>query len=144
MTNRKQVLKQTVCMMAIVLSAAWYLIGCPGVAAADGPRYYEQVKPGQPKVIECDVAVYGGTPAGVTAAIQAAREGKKAVLLSFNRHVGGMTSGGLTATDLGRVDSIGGLAWSSTTASAKLATIARHRRNSCSEPCWMRRGSTSF
>ncbi|WP_164103883.1 FAD-dependent oxidoreductase [Candidatus Laterigemmans baculatus] len=110
MTNRKQVLKQTVCMMAIVLSAAWYLIGCPGVAAADGPRYYEPVKPGQPKVIECDVAVYGGTPAGVTAAIQAAREGKKAVLLSFNRHVGGMTSGGLTATDLGRVDSIGGLA----------------------------------
>ena len=52
--------------------------------------------------IECDVAVYGGTPAGVTAAIQAARAGKKAVLLSFNQHVGGMTSGGLTATDLGK------------------------------------------
>ena len=36
--------------------------------------------------------------------------GKKVVLLSFNRHVGGMTSGGLTATDLGRKESIGGLA----------------------------------
>jgi hypothetical protein len=36
--------------------------------------------------------------------------GKKAVLLSFNQHVGGMTSGGLTATDVGKKDSIGGLA----------------------------------
>jgi len=74
------------------------------------PCYYQQVKPGDPRLIECDVAVYGGTPAGVTAAIQAARAGKKTVLLSFNQHVGGMTSGGLTATDLGRKESIGGLA----------------------------------
>jgi len=35
--------------------------------------------------------------------------GRKAVLLSFNRHVGGMTSGGLTATDVGNRASIGGL-----------------------------------
>jgi len=73
-------------------------------------RYYRQAEPGKPKVIEYDVAVYGGTPAGVTAAIQAARMGKKAVLISFNRHVGGMTSGGLTATDVGNKESIGGLA----------------------------------
>ena len=80
------------------------------MTTVDEPRYYEQVEPGQSKLIECDVAVYGGTPAGVTAAIQAAREGKTTVLLSFNRHVGGMTSGGLTATDLGSQNSIGGLA----------------------------------
>lgn len=72
--------------------------------------YYRQVEPGNPKVIEYDVAVYGGTPAGVTAAIQAARMGKKVVLLSFNQHVGGMTSGGLTATDVGNKESIGGIA----------------------------------
>jgi len=65
------------------------------------PRYYEKVERGEPKQLEFDVAVYGGTPAGVTAAIQSARMGKRAVLLSFNRHVGGMTSGGLTATDVG-------------------------------------------
>jgi hypothetical protein len=59
---------------------------------------------------DCEVAVYGGTPAGVTAAIEAARMGRKTLLLSFNRHVGGMTSGGLTASDLGRKESIGGLA----------------------------------
>ncbi|WP_417847165.1 FAD-dependent oxidoreductase [Thalassoglobus sp.] len=102
--------KQAAWVLAVLASTALHMVATTPVNAADGPHYYEQVKPGQPKLIECDVAVYGGTPAGVTAAIQAAREGKRAVLLSFNRHVGGMTSGGLTATDLGRKDSIGGLA----------------------------------
>lgn len=73
-------------------------------------HYYIEAEPGSPRLIECDVAVYGGTPAGVTAAIQAARMGKKVVLLSFNRHVGGMTSGGLTSTDVGKRETIGGLA----------------------------------
>jgi hypothetical protein len=73
------------------------------------PLYYRQVKQGNPKVIEYDVVVYGGTPAGVTAAIQAARMGKRTVLLSFNKHVGGMTSGGLTAIDWGKKESVGGL-----------------------------------
>lgn len=73
-------------------------------------QYYRQVEPGKAKMIEYDVVVYGGTPAGVTAAIQAARMGKKAVLLSFNKHVGGLTSGGLTATDIGNRESVGGLA----------------------------------
>jgi len=110
MNNRKQVLKRVVWLIAIVVSAASHLAWGIRVTTAGEPRYYEQVEPGPSKFIECDVAVYGGTPAGVTAAIQAAREGKKAVLLSFNRHVGGMTSGGLTATDLGSQNSIGGLA----------------------------------
>ncbi len=74
------------------------------------PSYYQKAEPGAPRTSDCDIAVYGGTPAGVTAAIQAARAGKRAVLLSLNQHVGGMTSGGLTATDLGRKESIGGLA----------------------------------
>ena len=79
-------------------------------ADVPGPHYYRPVLSGQESLVKCDIAVYGGTPAGVTAAIQATREGKKAVLVSFNRHVGGMTSGGLTATDVGNKDSIGGLA----------------------------------
>lgn len=84
------------------------------VSAADirarGLHYYRHQQPGKPAVITCDVAVYGGTPGGVTAAIQAARMGRKTLLLSFDRHVGGMTSGGLTATDIGKQSSIGGLA----------------------------------
>lgn len=57
-----------------------------------------------------DVVVYGGTPAGVTASIQAAKEGKRVVLLSFNQFVGGLSSGGLSATDVGNKKAIGGLA----------------------------------
>ncbi|MFG0262210.1 MAG: FAD-dependent oxidoreductase [Novipirellula sp. JB048] len=97
-------------LIAVVVSAAWPAVDCHNVSMAGEPRYYAPPTPGPATSIQCDVAVYGGTPAGVTAAIQAAREGKSAVLLSFNRHVGGMTSGGLTATDLGRKDSIGGIA----------------------------------
>lgn len=48
---------------------------------------------------EADIIVYGGTSGGVVAAVQAAREGKSVILVVFGRHVGGMTSGGLTWTD---------------------------------------------
>ena len=82
----------------------------PDTPVSNRPYYYRPTVPGKPKSIECDVAVYGGTPAGVTAAIQVARMGHKAMLISFDRHVGGMTSGGLTATDVGKKESIGGLA----------------------------------
>jgi len=76
----------------------------------NAPHYYRQVEPGKPKLIMCDVAIYGGMPAGVTAAIQAARMGRKVVLLSFDQQVGGLMSGGLTSSDLGNKKSIGGLA----------------------------------
>jgi hypothetical protein len=88
------------------------------------PVYYRQVEQAQPKTFEFDVAVYGGTPGGVTTAIQAARMGKKTVLLSFNRHVGGMTSGGLTATDVGNKESIGGLAWEFYTRMGKISQFS--------------------
>lgn len=57
-----------------------------------------------------DVVVYGGTAGGVTAAVSAAREGAKVVLIEPGSHLGGMTSGGLGATDIGKAESIGGLA----------------------------------
>jgi len=75
-----------------------------------GLHYYRPVTAEKPATLEYDIAIYGGTPAGVTAAIQAAKSGQKVILISHNRHVGGMTSGGLTATDLGEKSSIGGLA----------------------------------
>jgi hypothetical protein len=77
---------------------------------ADQVRYQPAVEELEPRTLECDVAVYGGTPAGVTAAVQAARDGKSVIFISFNGFVGGMTSGGLTATDLGQKESIGGMA----------------------------------
>jgi hypothetical protein len=59
--------------------------------------------------IETDVAVYAATAGGVAAAVQATRMGKRAVLLEPGRHVGGLTSGGLGATDVGNGRAIGGL-----------------------------------
>ncbi len=60
--------------------------------------------------IETDVCVYGGTSGGVVAAVQSARMGVRVVLLEPGRHLGGMTSGGLSAVDIGDPRSIGGIA----------------------------------
>ena len=62
------------------------------------------------EVVEADICVYGGTAAGVAAAVQAAKMGKRAVITEFGKHLGGMTSGGLGATDIGNKAAIGGLA----------------------------------
>ncbi|MEO2047417.1 MAG: FAD-dependent oxidoreductase [Pirellulales bacterium] len=56
-----------------------------------------------------DIVVYGGTSAGVTAAIQAKRMGRSVVLIEPGQHLGGLTSGGLGATDIGNKRVIGGL-----------------------------------
>lgn len=55
------------------------------------------------------VVVYGGTSAGITAAILAARRGHSVILIEPSRHLGGMTTGGLGMTDHGRAQTVGGL-----------------------------------
>jgi hypothetical protein len=57
-----------------------------------------------------DLVVYGGTSSGVMAAYSAAREGLHVVLLEPGGHLGGMVTGGLSATDLGHYTIIGGYA----------------------------------
>lgn len=57
-----------------------------------------------------DVVIYGGSSAGVVAAVQVRRMGKTACLIEPGRHLGGLTSGGLGATDIGNKQAIGGLA----------------------------------
>lgn len=59
---------------------------------------------------EYDIVVYGATAGGVTAAVAAAREGVRVLLVEPGRHVGGMVSGGLGWTDRGGNPVIGGLA----------------------------------
>lgn len=56
-----------------------------------------------------DIAVYGGTSGGVIAAITAAQSGKSVVLVSPTKRLGGLSSGGLGWTDVGRVSILGGL-----------------------------------
>src|SRR5213083_2741735 len=57
-----------------------------------------------------EVIVYGGTPAGIMAAIAAARHGHTVALVDLNNHVGGVVSGGLVSTDIGDRKTVGGLA----------------------------------
>jgi lysophospholipase L1-like esterase len=75
-------------------------IACGFARAAESPDV---------KLASYDVVVYGGTSGGVTAAVEAASEGRTVVLLEPGKHLGGLTSGGLGATDIGKADSIGGM-----------------------------------
>jgi len=96
-------------MLALVLIGH---AGVPATTALAQPTtpnpglkyYYDFDSNNAPPVVNqtYDIVVYGGTSAGVTAAVQAARMGKSVALVEFGREVGGMTSGGLVHTD--RVD----------------------------------------
>jgi len=74
------------------LLAATLFVACPEQAAE-----------------EYDIVIYGGTAGGVSAAVQSARLGKSVVLIEPGKHIGGMTSGGLGATDIGNKAAIGGI-----------------------------------
>src|SRR5687767_13037448 len=65
-----------------------------------------------PKLLSADqydVVVYGGTSAAVIAAVQAKKMGKSVVVVSPDKHLGGLSSGGLGFTDTGNKAVIGGL-----------------------------------
>jgi hypothetical protein len=62
------------------------------------------------EIIQTDLCIYGGTSGGVVAAVQAARMGRNVVIAEPGMHLGGMTSGGLSAVDIGDPRSIGGIA----------------------------------
>lgn len=58
---------------------------------------------------EYDVVVYGGTSAAVIAAVQVKKMGKSAIVVCPEKHLGGLSSGGLGYTDTGNKTVIGGL-----------------------------------
>jgi len=55
-----------------------------------------------------DVVVYGATASGVMAAYSAAKQGLHVILLEPGAHLGGMVTGGLSATDVAHFQIIGG------------------------------------
>ncbi len=72
-----------------------------------GPRQDGPIKAG-PR--QADVIVYGGTSAAITAAVQVKKMGKSVIVVSPDKHLGGLSSGGLGFTDTGDKSVIGGLA----------------------------------
>ncbi|MEN6405320.1 MAG: FAD-dependent oxidoreductase [Thermoguttaceae bacterium] len=81
---------------ALAFGSLWCALAAGGLVAAENAPY--------------DVVIYGGTSAGVAAAIQTARLGHRVVLIEPSRYIGGLTSGGLGATDIGNKKAIGGIA----------------------------------
>lgn len=77
------------------------LCGCGGSGSTSGGT--------NPNTVTADVVVYGATPSGITAAIEAAHLGKQVILLEPGQHVGGMVSSGLGYTDLYTPSVLGGL-----------------------------------
>lgn len=120
--------KSLVLEPAAVLTAKWndsllggvMAIEGPGVAAVPnhvrlnrGGRSQVWLTENPAKVAESviyDVVVYGNTSAGVMAAVQARRMGKSVILTGPEKHLGGLSSGGLGYTDTGNKAVIGGLA----------------------------------
>ena len=58
---------------------------------------------------QSDLLIYGCTSGAITAAVQATRMGKSVVMVCPERHLGGLTAGGLGWTDSGDKAVIGGL-----------------------------------
>ncbi|MCG2590242.1 FAD-dependent oxidoreductase [Rhodohalobacter sulfatireducens] len=50
---------------------------------------------------EFDVVVYGATSAGIIAGVAAAKRGRSVIIVEPSNHLGGLTSGGLSQTDIG-------------------------------------------
>ncbi|MEC5145150.1 FAD-dependent oxidoreductase [Chitinophaga sp. 212800010-3] len=59
---------------------------------------------------EVDICIYGGTSAGVIAAYTAKKMNKSVLLVSPDKHLGGLSAGGLGFTDIGNKSAITGLA----------------------------------
>ena len=62
-----------------------------------------------PNSIPADIIIYGGTSAGISAAIQASRMNKTVILIEPSKRIGGLISGGLGQTDIGNKQVIGGI-----------------------------------
>lgn len=83
---------------AIVLTIALGLLGLARTATA-APDL----------AAESDVIIVGGTPAGIAAAVAAARLGSSVLLLEPTNHVGGIVTSGLTNADIGNRQAVAGL-----------------------------------
>jgi len=58
---------------------------------------------------EYDLVIYGPTSAGVAAAVQAKRMGLSVIIVGPDKHLGGLSAGGLGWTDSGKKEVIGGV-----------------------------------
>ncbi|MDA0374041.1 MAG: FAD-dependent oxidoreductase [Planctomycetota bacterium] len=80
-------------LLALFLSTALLACAAPAPGGPDDP----------------EVVVYGGTSGGIACAVQLARHGRSVVLLEPTHRVGGLSTSGLGATDIGNKAAVGGI-----------------------------------
>ena len=90
----KTVTSWTTCRIAVSIVIA--------ISLATGGAWAEE--------ISRDIVIYGSSPAAISAAVQAKRMGKSAVIVSPETRIGGLTTGGLGQTDIGNKSAFGGIA----------------------------------
>lgn len=71
--------------------------------------YRKSLQERTPVDVTADLCIYGGTPAGIAAAVQASRMGLRTVIAEFGSHIGGISASGLGRTDFGNKSAIGGI-----------------------------------
>ena len=98
-SSRRQFLKST----AVVATSL------PATIAWTGSSLALAIERAAGEAATCDVLVYGSTPGGVCAAVEAARRGCKVVLACPYKRPGGMAASGLSTTDAVRPELFGGL-----------------------------------
>jgi hypothetical protein len=90
--------------VAVILSLAMIALG-----SSRKEVYAAQTTKPQTPGQTYDLVVYGGTSAAVTAALVAKRMGKTAIIVCPEKHLGGLSAGGLGWTDSGNKAVIGGV-----------------------------------
>ena len=91
---------------AFLVSAAGAAAAAPAAASPGTEGLLHGGRSGQHSY---DVVIYGGSPAGLCAAVQAARLDRSVAVIAPRLHIGGMITAGLTRTDIGHPGTTGGL-----------------------------------
>jgi hypothetical protein len=109
------------------------IVVCAALLVFASTDDFAQSDPRPAVASRAEVAVFGGTPGGIAAAVSAARAGRKVLLIEPGAWVGGMMSGGLSNTDTGQrgPEVISGLAGEF----FRRVRAIEQARGVCLEPC---------
>lgn len=93
----------TLILGCLILSPFLFPVSANANEYANGPA-----KPADGQIY--DIVIYGGTSSAVAAAVEAKKHGKSIIVVCPDKHLGGLSSGGLGFTDSGNTATVGGLA----------------------------------
>lgn len=96
-------------LVALFLLAAQTFVAQTVAAQTVAAQTVAAQNVGPAETRECDLLVYGGTPAGIAAAVAAADEGRSVMLVEPYSFVGGHVTNGLTHTDFRSLESLTGV-----------------------------------